>query len=138
MPRVLAAADLVFCRSGAGTVYENAVLGRPMILAPLRGSGTRGDQVENARFFEKAGAALVLPGEPKAEDLLEAVAALAADRDRLAGMAAAAARLGENDGALFIARAIGAAAGGSPDGTADGSPGGTAAKTPAGRSGGQA
>jgi UDP-N-acetylglucosamine--N-acetylmuramyl-(pentapeptide) pyrophosphoryl-undecaprenol N-acetylglucosamine transferase len=122
MPQVLAAADLVFCRGGAGTVYENAVLGRPMILAPLRGSGTRGDQVENARFFEKAGAALVLPEEPKAEALLEAAAGLAADRERLALMAAAAARLGESDGALVIARALA----------------GTATKTLAGRSGGRA
>jgi UDP-N-acetylglucosamine--N-acetylmuramyl-(pentapeptide) pyrophosphoryl-undecaprenol N-acetylglucosamine transferase len=111
MPQVLAAADLVLCRSGAGTVYENAVLGRPMILAPLRGSGTRGDQVENARFFEKAGAALVLPQEPGAEALLEAAAGLASNRERLAGMSAAAARIGETDGALFIARAIAGAAG---------------------------
>jgi UDP-N-acetylglucosamine--N-acetylmuramyl-(pentapeptide) pyrophosphoryl-undecaprenol N-acetylglucosamine transferase len=112
MPQVLASADLVFCRSGAGTIYENAVLGRPMILAPLRGSKTRGDQVENARFFEKAGAALVLPEDPAAETLLEAVAGLAARPERLAGMAAAAARIGEADGADFIARAIAGAAGG--------------------------
>jgi UDP-N-acetylglucosamine--N-acetylmuramyl-(pentapeptide) pyrophosphoryl-undecaprenol N-acetylglucosamine transferase len=106
MPQVLAAADLVFCRSGAGTVYENAVLGRPMILAPLRGSGTRGDQVENARFFEKAGAALVLPEDLNGEALLEAVRALASDRGKLAAMAAAAARIGEADGAAIIAGTI--------------------------------
>jgi UDP-N-acetylglucosamine--N-acetylmuramyl-(pentapeptide) pyrophosphoryl-undecaprenol N-acetylglucosamine transferase len=127
MPQVLAAADLVLCRSGAGTVYENAVLGRPMILAPLRGSGTRGDQVENARFFEKAGAALVLPEEPKAETLLEAVAGLAASPERLAAMSARAAKIGEADGALFIARAIAGAAG----------PAGGGAGSLAGRSGGR-
>jgi UDP-N-acetylglucosamine--N-acetylmuramyl-(pentapeptide) pyrophosphoryl-undecaprenol N-acetylglucosamine transferase len=60
MPQVLAAADLVLSRSGAGTVWENATLGKPLVLLPLRGRGTRGDQVENAEFFERAGAALVL------------------------------------------------------------------------------
>ncbi|MDR0451060.1 MAG: undecaprenyldiphospho-muramoylpentapeptide beta-N-acetylglucosaminyltransferase [Treponema sp.] len=115
LPHVLAAASLVLCRAGAGTVYENAVLGRAMILAPLRGSGTRGDQVENARFFEKSGAALVLPEDPKAETLLEAVSALAADPEKLGAMAAAAARIGKTDGAAFIARAIAEAAGGAPD-----------------------
>jgi UDP-N-acetylglucosamine--N-acetylmuramyl-(pentapeptide) pyrophosphoryl-undecaprenol N-acetylglucosamine transferase len=116
MPQVLAAADLVLCRSGAGTVYENAVLGRPMILAPLRGSGTRGDQVENAAFFAKAGAALVLPEDPKAETLLEAAAGLAAGRERLAAMAAAAGRIGEADGAAFIAEFIARAAAGQSGG----------------------
>jgi UDP-N-acetylglucosamine--N-acetylmuramyl-(pentapeptide) pyrophosphoryl-undecaprenol N-acetylglucosamine transferase len=60
MPAVLAAADLVLGRSGAGTVWECAAAGKPMILVPLAGAGTRGDQVENARFFEKAGAARVI------------------------------------------------------------------------------
>ena len=34
-----------------------------MVLVPLCGSGTRGDQVENARFFEENNAATVLLGE---------------------------------------------------------------------------
>ncbi len=34
-----------------------------MILVPLCGSGTRGDQVDNAKVFEKQGAAYVLMGE---------------------------------------------------------------------------
>ena len=34
-----------------------------MVLIPLCGSGTRGDQVDNAKFFEEKGAALVLLGE---------------------------------------------------------------------------
>jgi UDP-N-acetylglucosamine--N-acetylmuramyl-(pentapeptide) pyrophosphoryl-undecaprenol N-acetylglucosamine transferase len=74
MPHIIAAADLVLCRSGAGTIWECAGLKKPMILLPLRGSGTRGDQVENARLFEKAGAALNLaeasPDDPPAERLL--------------------------------------------------------------------
>ena len=34
-----------------------------MVLVPLCGSGTRGDQVDNAEFFEQKGAAIVLTGE---------------------------------------------------------------------------
>lgn len=62
MPHVLAAAALVVSRSGAGALWECAAAGRPMVLIPLSGSGTRGDQVENARIFAQAGAAAVLGG----------------------------------------------------------------------------
>ncbi|MDR0401074.1 MAG: undecaprenyldiphospho-muramoylpentapeptide beta-N-acetylglucosaminyltransferase [Treponema sp.] len=113
MPQVLAAADLVLSRSGAGTVWESAALGKPMILLPLRGKGTRGDQVENARLFEEAGAALVLP-PPSPEDgagpLIRAVRELAEDPERLAAMSAAAARIGGEDAAALIAAALEAAA----------------------------
>ncbi len=63
MPDVVSAADLVLSRSGANSIWECAVLSKPMVLVPLCGSGTRGDQEDNAEFFRKAGAALVLSGE---------------------------------------------------------------------------
>ena len=59
MPDVLSACDIVFSRSGANTLWESAVCAKPMLLLPLAGSGTRGDQAENAARFEKCGAALV-------------------------------------------------------------------------------
>jgi UDP-N-acetylglucosamine--N-acetylmuramyl-(pentapeptide) pyrophosphoryl-undecaprenol N-acetylglucosamine transferase len=103
MPHVLAAAELVLGRSGAGTVWEAAVAGKPMILIPLSGSSTRGDQVENARFFEKAGAALVLPG---GENLSRTVIELAEDSGRREAMAKAAARIGALDGAAIIGDSV--------------------------------
>jgi UDP-N-acetylglucosamine--N-acetylmuramyl-(pentapeptide) pyrophosphoryl-undecaprenol N-acetylglucosamine transferase len=118
MPLVLAAAELVLGRSGAGTVWESAGLGKPMVLIPLRGSGTRGDQVENARFFEKAGAAVMLlpsaaslpvegaPRDDRITALMRIIRELAENQERLAAMAAAAAKIGETDGASFIAGAI--------------------------------
>jgi UDP-N-acetylglucosamine--N-acetylmuramyl-(pentapeptide) pyrophosphoryl-undecaprenol N-acetylglucosamine transferase len=57
MPHVLAFVDFVFSRSGANTLWEAAVLKKPLLLLPLEGSGTRGDQVENADYFVKQGAA---------------------------------------------------------------------------------
>lgn len=60
---ILAAAAIVAGRAGAGTVWESAALGKPMVLIPLAGSGTRGDQVENAEMAAQAGAAVCLAGE---------------------------------------------------------------------------
>lgn len=56
---LLAASDLLVCRSGAGTLWEAASVGTPMLLVPLI-SGSRGDQLQNARLFERHGAAHVL------------------------------------------------------------------------------
>jgi UDP-N-acetylglucosamine--N-acetylmuramyl-(pentapeptide) pyrophosphoryl-undecaprenol N-acetylglucosamine transferase len=107
MPHVLAAAELVLGRSGAGTVWESAALGKPMVLIPLCGSGTRGDQVENARFFERQGAALVLAGdEARPETLSGLVNALAEDPSRREAMANAARGIGRLDGAAIISDSI--------------------------------
>ncbi|MDR1412159.1 MAG: UDP-N-acetylglucosamine--N-acetylmuramyl-(pentapeptide) pyrophosphoryl-undecaprenol N-acetylglucosamine transferase, partial [Spirochaetaceae bacterium] len=106
MPHVIAAAALVLCRSGAGTIWECASLGKPMILVPLAGSGTRGDQVENARYLEKKGAALVLSGDVKAEDVAAAVERLSEDGGARAKMSAAALEFAGLDGGRLIAEAI--------------------------------
>jgi UDP-N-acetylglucosamine--N-acetylmuramyl-(pentapeptide) pyrophosphoryl-undecaprenol N-acetylglucosamine transferase len=108
MPHVLAAAELVLGRSGAGTLWECAALGKPLVLIPLAGAGTRGDQVENARYFEKAGAAVVLRapaegGPLSAETLGEAVASLAENEALRTSMAAVSARIGAGDSADRIA-----------------------------------
>lgn len=74
MPDVIACADIVLSRAGANTLWELAVLGKPSVLVPLCGSGTRGDQIDNARFFEKNGCALVLEGdEANAQNLKTAL-----------------------------------------------------------------
>jgi UDP-N-acetylglucosamine--N-acetylmuramyl-(pentapeptide) pyrophosphoryl-undecaprenol N-acetylglucosamine transferase len=59
---IYAASTVIAGRAGAGTVWEAASLGKPMVLIPLAGSGTRGDQVENAALAAQAGAATVLEG----------------------------------------------------------------------------
>ncbi|MDR0709913.1 MAG: undecaprenyldiphospho-muramoylpentapeptide beta-N-acetylglucosaminyltransferase [Spirochaetaceae bacterium] len=108
MPHVIAASTLVLCRGGAGTIWECASLGKPMILIPLAGSGTRGDQVENARYLEGKGAALVLRGDVKAGDVAAAVERLAEDEGARAKMAAAALEFAALDGGRLIAEAIAA------------------------------
>lgn len=60
---VIAASSVVITRAGAGSLWELAAEGKAAILIPLRGSGTRGDQVKNADYFKAQDAATVLRGE---------------------------------------------------------------------------
>ncbi|MDR0411410.1 MAG: undecaprenyldiphospho-muramoylpentapeptide beta-N-acetylglucosaminyltransferase [Treponema sp.] len=103
MPYILAAADMVLSRSGAGTVWECASAGKPMLLVPLRGSGTRGDQVENARFFEQAGAAIV---QTDAKSIVQTALSLGEDESKLRAMSHAASEVGALDGTEEITRMI--------------------------------
>lgn len=74
MVSVIQSCDLVLSRSGANSLSECAVCSKPMVLVPLCGSGTRGDQVDNARYFESRGAAVVLVGqEATKENLLSKI-----------------------------------------------------------------
>jgi UDP-N-acetylglucosamine--N-acetylmuramyl-(pentapeptide) pyrophosphoryl-undecaprenol N-acetylglucosamine transferase len=109
LPQTVAAAELILGRSGAGTVWEAAAAGKPLALIPLRGPGSRGDQVENAAFFERAGAAAVIRGESPGKIAAAATAIvreLAENAEKRNAMAAASAALGRLDGAELIARAI--------------------------------
>jgi len=103
IPHVIAAAELVLCRSGAGTIWEVKNLGRPMVLIPLRGSGTRGDQVENARLFSDAGAAICFTGDSP-EKLSALITSLAEDPEKRRIMGEA--KIAEQNAAAFIAEEI--------------------------------
>ncbi len=72
MPDVLAAADVILSRAGANSLWEAAVLYKPMVLVPLCGAGTRGDQVDNAEFFRSKNAAEVLLGDDADSEHLKA------------------------------------------------------------------
>lgn len=87
MPRVMAAADLVLCRSGASTLSELAALGKPAILVPSP-NVTADHQEENARVMENAGAARVmLEGSFNADSLLGEVSSLLSSPSELGAMA---------------------------------------------------
>jgi len=89
LPRRIAEAHLVVSRSGAGTVAELAVIGRPAILVPLPHALDQ-DQRANARVLEQAGGAILLPQDAFTPGRLASeLAALAQAPDRLAAMAAA-------------------------------------------------
>lgn len=75
LPDLMAGADLIITRAGAGALWEGAALGKPLILIPL-GAGSRGDQVRNAELFTQRGAALTwdhTSGQKGFEDLVDRV-----------------------------------------------------------------
>ncbi|WP_338704344.1 UDP-N-acetylglucosamine--N-acetylmuramyl-(pentapeptide) pyrophosphoryl-undecaprenol N-acetylglucosamine transferase (plasmid) [Streptomyces sp. Q6] len=98
LPDVLALADVVISRSGAGTIAELTALGKASVLVPLATSAGN-EQAHNAEHLEKVGAALALTGEVTAERLREAVAPLLADPGRRTQMAAQARTQGRPDAA---------------------------------------
>jgi UDP-N-acetylglucosamine--N-acetylmuramyl-(pentapeptide) pyrophosphoryl-undecaprenol N-acetylglucosamine transferase len=107
MADVLAAAALVVARSGANTVWECAAAGKPMVLVPLEKGSSRGDQVENARYFVSHGAAIMLTGsEATAERLAETVMGLVAHEGVMKDMAQNSAALGADRPAARIAALV--------------------------------
>jgi UDP-N-acetylglucosamine--N-acetylmuramyl-(pentapeptide) pyrophosphoryl-undecaprenol N-acetylglucosamine transferase len=98
----LAAADLVVARAG-GSVFEIAASGTPAILVPYP-HASADHQTANARWMADAGAAIVIPdSELSGVRMAEEVAALLADRVRLAEMASASRRLARPDAAREVA-----------------------------------
>ena len=90
MPERLRAAHLLICRSGASTVAENTVAGRPALLVPYP-SAIDDHQTANARAIEAAGGAFVLPqADLTPAHLAELLTDLLDDADRLSTMTAAA------------------------------------------------
>ena len=107
MPWVLQASDLVLSRAGANSLWECAVCEKPMILIPLCGSGTRGDQVDNADYLEKKGAAISLTGErANADNLRECLESLLDEKKRKELSLACRKVTGETKSAETIAKFI--------------------------------
>lgn len=67
---LFAAADLIISRAGANSICEILALKKPNILIPLSASASRGDQILNARSFEKQGFSKVLEEEHLTDDNL--------------------------------------------------------------------
>lgn len=70
LPDVLAMTDVVVSRAGANSIFEFLALRKPMLLIPLSLNASRGDQIMNARSFEKQGVAKVLAEEALTTDTL--------------------------------------------------------------------
>ena len=103
MPDRIAASHLVVARSGASTVAELAVIGRPAILVPLPGSLDQ-DQAANARALERIGGAMLMPQDQFTPERMAAeLARLMAEPGALARMAQAGLALGRTDGAERLA-----------------------------------
>jgi len=89
----MAAADIVVSRAGLSTLGELSALGKATILIPLPGVG----QENNAEYFEKRGAAIVI-SQDDADGLLEKIKILLRDDEKRKA-------LGENIKKIFPGRA---------------------------------
>lgn len=67
---LFAASQYVISRSGANTLYEILALDKPHILIPLSIRISRGDQIQNARYFERQGISMVIEEENLTSDSL--------------------------------------------------------------------
>lgn len=103
MPKRIANAHLVVCRSGASTIAELGVIGRPAIMVPLP-HALDNDQLRNAESFASAGAGWVHPQaslEPKA--FAQFLTSLRSQQGQLQRAAAAALGHGRPDAAERLA-----------------------------------
>jgi UDP-N-acetylglucosamine--N-acetylmuramyl-(pentapeptide) pyrophosphoryl-undecaprenol N-acetylglucosamine transferase len=90
MPSTFGRADLLVCRSGASTVAEIAAAGKPAIFVPFPAAADDHQNV-NARALERVGAAVVVEeSKLDAAYLVDTIAALMGDAERLRSMSAAA------------------------------------------------
>jgi UDP-N-acetylglucosamine--N-acetylmuramyl-(pentapeptide) pyrophosphoryl-undecaprenol N-acetylglucosamine transferase len=94
---------VVLARAG-GSVWELAAAGKPAVLIP--GLFATGDhQTKNARYFEAAGAAVVVP-EDEAGRAPDVIRALLDDQRRLGEMSRAMLRVARPDAADEIAEEL--------------------------------
>ncbi|MDF7664688.1 UDP-N-acetylglucosamine--N-acetylmuramyl-(pentapeptide) pyrophosphoryl-undecaprenol N-acetylglucosamine transferase [Bifidobacterium sp. ESL0745] len=97
-----AAADLVVCRSGAGTTNELAAIGMPAVYVPLPIGN--GEQRFNAQpVVEAGGGLMVADADCSPEWVREHIPALVADRERLQTMGRKAYDYGIRDAAQTMA-----------------------------------
>lgn len=69
-----ASCDCVVSRAGANTLFELAALGKPAVVVPLPKGVSRGDQVQNARYFaSRYGFVVVEQEEATPERVREAI-----------------------------------------------------------------
>ena len=80
---LFALADIVISRAGANAICEISALHKPNLLIPLSANASRGDQILNARSFERQGYSMVLEEEEITDEkLLSVIRNLYADRHK--------------------------------------------------------
>jgi len=103
IPARMSECQLVVSRSGASSVADISVIGRPSILIPLA-SAIRDEQTANARGLAAAGAAIVLPeSDLTAEVLASHIETILSDGEGALHMANAALSTAKPDAAVELA-----------------------------------
>jgi UDP-N-acetylglucosamine--N-acetylmuramyl-(pentapeptide) pyrophosphoryl-undecaprenol N-acetylglucosamine transferase len=105
LPDVLALADVMVSRSGAGTLAEITALGKASVLIPLA-SAAGDEQRHNARYLAGLGAAVALPSAVTPDALRDALGPLLADPAHRASIATIARAHGKPDAAERLADTV--------------------------------
>lgn len=80
---LLAITDFVISRAGSNAIYEFLTLRIPMLLIPLGLDQSRGDQIDNAKFFEAQGYSIMLDeSELNADTLNDSISMLSQNREQ--------------------------------------------------------
>jgi UDP-N-acetylglucosamine--N-acetylmuramyl-(pentapeptide) pyrophosphoryl-undecaprenol N-acetylglucosamine transferase len=103
LPEIIAHSHLVLARSGASTVTELSVIGRPSILVPLP-HALDNDQLRNASFLQDAGGAICIEQKDlDTQRLADDLTKLARDPAMLQNAAIAAKGVGKPDAVQCLA-----------------------------------
>jgi UDP-N-acetylglucosamine--N-acetylmuramyl-(pentapeptide) pyrophosphoryl-undecaprenol N-acetylglucosamine transferase len=114
IPRRLSEAQLVISRSGASSVADISVIGRPSILIPFA-AATGDHQTANAKGLVDAGAAVIIPEKAlDAEGLGRQIAAILEDPRQAETMAQAALGTGKPDATARLVALVEALGGDTP------------------------
>lgn len=106
MPQRFSDAQLIICRSGASTIAELGVIGRPAVMVPLP-HALDNDQLANAEFLAQKGGGWVMPQASLVpQEFAAFLTRLRYQDDELAGAARAALELGMPDAAERLADVV--------------------------------
>jgi UDP-N-acetylglucosamine--N-acetylmuramyl-(pentapeptide) pyrophosphoryl-undecaprenol N-acetylglucosamine transferase len=105
MEMAYAAADLIISRSGAGTISELCLVGKPVILVPSP-NVAEDHQTKNARELVNSNAAIMIPDNEAKEKLLSEAVSLLVDSEKCNKLASNIKKLAIPNAAENIANAI--------------------------------
>ena len=106
VPRRMTEAQLVISRSGASSVADISVIGRPSILIPYA-AATGDHQTANARALVEGGAAILIPeSQLSIETVAEQILAVLDNPEGASQMARAAMRVGKPEAAQSLATVV--------------------------------
>jgi UDP-N-acetylglucosamine--N-acetylmuramyl-(pentapeptide) pyrophosphoryl-undecaprenol N-acetylglucosamine transferase len=94
--------DLIIARSGATTVAELSVLGKPSILVPLP-SAANNEQYENAKMLDESGAAILLKDSDIDTELMKHLKSIIHNPERLKEMTEKVKNFSKPDAVMDIA-----------------------------------
>ena len=104
LPHIFAAADMIISRAGSNSISEFLALKKPSLLIPLSAKASRGDQILNAKSFEKQGFSMVMDEEKMTEKtLVQAMHALYKNKE---AYTAKMNQSGQTDGVEAVMRLI--------------------------------